>query len=324
MQFAHPYLLVLLIALPLVARQWISPRRAKLRLGYSDFRLLPARTLPIRVMLADAMPVLPLAALGLFIIALARPQIPFAPEEQSTEGIDIMLALDISGSMNTQDFGAGSRFDAAHKVLGKFVNDSKNDRLGLVIFASDAFTQCPLTLDTQMVSLLLDQVSVTMDGRIQDGTAIGMAIATAARRLEKSEAKSKLIILLTDGINNRGRIDPQTAAKAAAALGIKVYAVGVGRAMQLPPGQAPPPNYEGIDENALKRIAEATNGQYFRATDPKALDDIYEGIRKMEKTRFVAKRERRVVECFSRFLWPGLVLLLAYMLLNATYLRKAP
>jgi len=321
MQFAHPYLLLLLTALPVLARQWISPRRARLRLGYSDFRLLPARTLPFRVMLAEALPLLPLAALGMFILALARPQIPFAPEEQSTEGIDIMLTLDISSSMLTQDFGAGSRFDAAREVLGRFVNTSKNDRLGLVIFASDAFTQCPLTLDTQMVSLLLDQVQV---GMIKDGTAIGMAIATAARRLEKSEAKSKLIILLTDGINNKGRIDPQTAAKAAAALGIKVYAVGVGRALQLPPGQTPPPNYEGIDESALKRIAEATNGQYFRATDPKALDAIYEGIRKMEKTRFIAKRERRVVESFGRFLWPGLVLLLAYMVLNATYLRKAP
>jgi Ca-activated chloride channel family protein len=321
MQFAHPYLLFVLLVLPLLARQWIGARRERLRLVYSDFRLLPLKITPPRVILAELLPLLPLAAMGLFIIALARPQLPLAPEEQSTEGIDIMLALDLSSSMLTQDFGMESRFEAAKEVLSRFVSTSHNDRLGLVVFADGAFTQCPLTLDTQVVSLLLDQVQI---GMIKDGTAIGMAIATAARRLEKSDAKSKLIILLTDGINNRGRIDPLTAARAAAAVGVRIYTVGVGRVLQLQPGQQPPPDYDGIDEDALRKIAESTDGQYFRATDPTTLDAIYDGIRKMEKTRFVAKRERRVVETFPQFLWPGLALLLAYMALNATYLRKAP
>ena len=219
---------------------------------------------------AALLPWLRLAAFVLLVLALARPQTQAAVEQDAGQGIDIMLTMDISGSMLAEDFEPKNRFVVAQETLERFANETQNDRLGLVIFARQAFTQCPLTLDHEMVAQLIRQVQ---QGMIDDGTAVGMAIATAAHRLRESKAKSKVIILMTDGMNNSGKIDPLTAAKAAAALGIRIYAIGVGKE-----GGAPIPLYRGVlgkqydrnpdgtlkltevDEETLKKVA-ATTGE---------------------------------------------------------------
>ncbi len=287
-----------------------------------------------RAWLTRQLPWVRLPALALLIIACARPQIPAGVREIGGAGIDIMLVLDISGSMQAEDFRPKNRFTVAREVLREFISNAGANRLGLVVFAGKAFTQSPLAADHQIVSQLLERVQL---GMLEDGTAIGMAIATAAHRLQASQARSKIIILLTDGVNNRGEIDPPTAAEAAAALGIKIYAIGVGKEGGAP---VPDPNallgsrylvdrrgrvlMTKLDEPMLKKIAQLTNGKYFRATDAQALRQIYEQIDKMEKSEFTAKRERRFTELFTRYAAWGLGLLALQALLGATWLRKAP
>lgn len=334
MTFAYPWALVGLALLPVLGwwlARAVSAQSA--RVTYSDLRLLKRGTSG-RVLAARALPWLRLPALALLILAVARPQTPAGFQQSGDLGIDIMLVLDISGSMTAEDFRPKNRFEVAREVLQEFIKQAGVHRLGLVVFSAKAFTQCPLAADHAIVSQLLDRVHI---GMIEDGTAIGMAIATAAQRLEASKAKSKVIILLTDGVNNRGEIDPPTAAEAAASLGIKIYAIGVGRE-----GGAPIPvpdplfgkryarNQAGqilmtkLDEPMLKKIAATTGGQYFRATDADALRRIYAQIDKMEKTQFAGKRERRFDEQFARFAWPGLWLLVVQLVLGATWLRKSP
>ena len=262
------------------------------------------------------------ASLALGTVALARPQERDATVERSTEGIDVVLALDVSTSMTAEDF-VPNRFEAAKAVAAEFVRGRESDRIGLVVFAAQAYTQAPLTLDYPFLLTMLQEVRM---GLIEDGTAIGTALATATARLRDSQAASKVVILLTDGQNNRGQVDPQTAAEAAAALGVKVYAIGVGGDGRLPafgPFGGLAPRAE-VDETALRGVAEATGGRYFRATDADALREIYGEISALERTEIEETVLLDVEERYPWFLWPALLCLAAAVALSTTRLREVP
>jgi Ca-activated chloride channel family protein len=336
MTFANPAYLLLLLLLPGVV--WLHltrARRAEARLVYSDTRPLGRGRPSLRASARRLLPPARLLAALLLMVALARPQKVGSREEYEGQGIDIVLVMDISYSMRAEDFGAANRFTGAKQVLARFARGITNDRLALVVFAAEAFTQCPLTLDHEMVSGLIDQVELGMISG--DSTAIGMALATAAARLERSTSKSKVIILLTDGENNAGSIAPLDAARACQALGVRVYTIGIGSKegspvpVELPTGQkAYARNPDGslaltkLDEDLLTKIAEVTGGEYHHATDPDALQSVYGSIWKLEKSRFEMKTFRKRHELCGRFLWPGICLLGLELLAGATVLRKAP
>ncbi|HDZ13062.1 MAG TPA: VWA domain-containing protein, partial [Bacteroidetes bacterium] len=262
------------------------------------------------------------------ILALARPQSGSTHEEITTEGIDIILAMDISSSMLAEDFKPKNRIEAAKEVAEEFVKGRKNDRIGLVVFAKDSYTQCPLTLDYGILLKFIKDVKI---GIIPDGTAIGMALANAVNRLRDSKAKSKVIILLTDGRNNAGELDPVTAAQIARAMGIRIYTIGAGKkGSALYPVQDP---FFGkryvrmpvdIDENLLKQIASITGGKYFRATNTNSLREIYKEIGKMEKTKIHVKEYTKYKELFVGFLLTALIILIIEILLRNTKFRKIP
>jgi Ca-activated chloride channel family protein len=273
------------------------------------------------------------AALVLIIVALARPQKISQEKEVHTEGIDIMLALDISSSMLAEDFKPKNRIEAAKLVASEFIKERSSDQIGLVVFAGQSFTQCPLTLDYNLLLQLLDRVKIELvtGGVIEDGTAIGMAIANGVNRLRNSKAKSRVLILLTDGQNNRGEIDPLTAASAAKALGIRVYTIGVGTEGYAPyPMRDPWGNivYQqmkvDIDEELLRKIADQTGGKYFRATDAQALRNVYQEIDRLEKSKIRVHQFRQREELFGKYLFAAFLLLLAEALLTATRLRTMP
>jgi Ca-activated chloride channel family protein len=335
MTFASPWAFALLVLLPVLA--WLLARPGKTgsaALVYSDLKLLGPRAGGLRASLTRVWPWLKLVVLVLLIVAMARPKMPAGIREIGGAGIDIMLTFDISGSMQAEDFKPKNRFTVAREVLRDFIRQAGANRLGLVVFAGKAFTQCPLAADHKIVSELLERVHI---GMLEDGTAIGMALATAANRLQASQARSKVIILLTDGVNNRGEIDPLTAAEAAAALGIRIYAIGVGKQ-----GGAPVPvpdpvfgqrylrDQSGnvlltkIDEEMLRKVAEVTDGAYFRATDADALRQVFARIDKLEKSEYTGRRERLYQELCGRYLGWALILLTVQILLGATWLRKAP
>ena len=334
MDFASPYFLLGLLLLPLLG-PWLH-RPGDMRssaVRYSEVRVL-TEGVSVRPALVRALPWLGLLALALLIVGMARPRRLHEVGTISAEGIDIVLTLDISGSMKAEDFRPKNRFIVARDVLRRFIAGTHGDRLSLVVFAKQAFTQCPLTLDYGVLEGLLNQVEI---GMIDDGTAVGMAIATAASRLEKSQATSRVIILLTDGVNNAGQIDPVTAAKTAGALGIKIYAVGVGsrEGARIPVddpifGRVYARNPDGtyqrtkLDEETLGKVAQLSGGKYFRAADPDALERIYEEIRKLEKSKFEMKEYRHYQELAGKFLWPAIVLLALQAFLSCTWLRKAP
>jgi Ca-activated chloride channel family protein len=334
MEFAEPWWLGLLILVPVVA--WLLRRPGDGRSGgitYPDVWSL-RRNVSARLLAARALPWLSVIALALLIVAMARPRQLQEVVQVSAEGIDIVLTLDISGSMRAEDFQPDNRFVVAKRVLQRFIEGTEGDRLALVVFAGKAFTQCPLTLDHDMLLRLLDDVEL---GMVEDGTAVGMAIATGAARLEKSEAESRVIILLTDGRNNAGAIDPVTAAKAAGAIGVKVYAVGVGteEGARIPIddrflGRTYARNPDGsfkrtkMDEETLREVAELSGGRYFRAADPDALQSIYEEIRSLEKSRFETTEYRRYEELAGRLIIPAAALLGLQVLLSCTWLRKVP
>lgn len=334
MSFAAPWWLSLLLLLPLVGWFLRQPGgRESGALRYPDASKMPGRA-TARVRAARALPWLSVVVLALMIVAMARPQRLQEVGTVSSEGIDIMLALDISGSMRAMDMGARNRFEVAREVMREFIARSSGDRLGLVVFSGQAFTQCPLTTDYRMVARLLEEVEM---GMVADGTAIGMAIVTAAARLEDSEAKSRVVILLTDGVNNTGAIDPITAARAAAALGIRIYPVGIGT----PTGGRVPfedPVFGGgyareadgsyrimeFDEEQLRQIAALTDGSYFSAEDPAALRSIYEEIRALEKSEIKTTEYRRYEELAPRLIWSAVAVLLLQIALASTWLRKIP
>lgn len=273
--------------------------------------------------------VLRLLALSFLIIALARPRLENERQTIYAEGIDIMMVLDLSGSMLAEDFEPKNRIEAAKEVAIDFINHRISDRIGLVVFAGQSYTQCPLTLDYNLLKTLIAKLEA---GQLaEDGTAIGLAIATAANRLRDSQAKTKLIILLTDGQNNAGEIEPITAAELAAALGIKIYTVGAGTQ-----GYANYPFEDplfgkrymrvkvDVDDATLTRIAELTGGRYFRATDYESLRKIYREIDALEKTKVEVETYTEYKEEFVQFLVPALLCLALEVLLLQTRLRRVP
>lgn len=266
--------------------------------------------------------------LALLIMAIARPTSNKSWKNVNTEGIDIMLATDVSASMLAKDFEP-NRLEAAKKVASNFIDGRPNDRMGLVIYEGESFSQCPLTTDHRV---LLDLLEGTETGMLKSGTAIGMGLATAVNRLKNSDAKSKVIILLTDGVNNRGKIAPKTAAKLAKEKGIRIYTIGVGsRGKALSPvGVYPNGKYEykrvkvRIDEETLQEAARITNGAYFRATDNEKLKQIYERIDELEKSKIKVTEHSEKNEEYHAFLMIGGLLLLLDRLLIHTVHRSIP
>ena len=325
--FASPWVLGLLI-LPLAFVLWALLRDKQL---YPTLRLpilagVRTHARPWRGFIKKYLFVLRAIGMTLLIIALARPQTSFSEEEVSTEGIDIIIALDVSSSMLAADFKPNRLLAAKEKAL-EFIESRPNDRMGLVIFAGESFTQCPLTIDHVVIKRMLAEVK---NGLIEDGTAIGMGLATAVIRLRDSETMSKVVILLTDGVNNAGFIDPLTAVEAANEHKVRVYTVGVGKK-----GTAPFPvqtmtgvqyrNMEvEIDEDLLKQIAQRTGGKYFRAVDNEALGQVYDEIDRLEKSRIQVSRFTRKTEKFHLFLIIGGLLFLLELLLRYTVVRSIP
>ncbi len=271
--------------------------------------------------------ILRLLVIGLLLVGMARPRTTSGGENVYTEGIDIVLLFDISGSMLAEDLRP-NRIEAARRVMMDFIDARTNDRIGLVIFSGESFTQCPMTLDYRV---LKNQLAAVKQGLIEDGTAIGMAIAQGVNRLKESKTKSKVIILLTDGVNNRGEIDPLTATQIAQTFGIRIYSIGVGTNQ----GEAPFPvqtpfgtRYQNmpvdVDEKTLTKIAEMTGGQYFRATNNRTLKNIYSEIDELEKTRIEVRAYRSYTELFYDWVWIGLIGLALELLLSQSYLRKLP
>ncbi len=331
MQLADPWWLLALAPIPFVVRAARRPlRRAAVR--FPSLGLL--RTIAPRGAGSRRLVLLALraAALAAIAVALARPQAGSAATKIHREGVDVMLAVDISGSMLAEDFTLGNeranRLQAVKSVVKEFVTARPEDRIGLVLFAARPYTQCPLTLDHGWLLQNLDRAQV---GMIEDGTAIGSALATAVNRLRPSTAKSKFVVLLTDGQSNAGKITPQTAADAAAALGIKVYTVGAGTR-----GMAPYPTQDffgnkvyrpmqvDIDEPTLQKIAATTHARYFRATDTPTLKEIYAEIDRSEKSEFEAPEYLDYRELYPWLVWPALALVLVEIGLGETLLRKLP
>ncbi len=267
-----------------------------------------------------------LLALSCIILALARPQVKFDETETEGQGIDIVLCIDVSGSMTAQDF-TPNRMEAAKKVAIDFVNHRQSDRIGVVIFAGESFTQCPLTTDHYV---LKTQISQIRNGLLEDGTAIGSGLATSVDRLRNSKAKSKVIILLTDGVNNGGLIDPSTAKEIAKTFKIKVYTIGVGTdgyaptPVSTPMGIVMQSQKVSIDEGLLKNIATETGGKYFRATNNRSLENIYNEINKMEKSKVEIITFHRYSEKFYPFIFAAMGFLLIEIILRYTLFRKFP
>ncbi|MCE5251816.1 VWA domain-containing protein [bacterium] len=263
------------------------------------------------------------AALIVLIFAMARPQSGTTFHTRTARGIDIILAMDISSSMAAMDFDPLTRFEASKKVVNEFIENRMSDRIGIVVFSAQSFTLCPLTLDYDMLREFLDRA---WESRIEDGTAIGSAIATSVNRLRTSDAKSKIIILLTDGMNNRGNIDPLTAARLAETMKIKIYAIGVGtegKALFKMNGR-PYWTETHIDEESLREVAKITGGKYYRAKNERELQGIYAEINKLETTKIDYKEWVEYDERYAGLLKAGFILLLLSFLLDRTILRRLP
>ncbi|NOY53387.1 MAG: VWA domain-containing protein [Deltaproteobacteria bacterium] len=328
-RFDDPWNLILLLIIPI--RIFFHQRRQRGALLFSG--LQTAKSLPRTGTVSASWGPLLLrsAALLFLIVALARPQSGRTTTEVLTKGIDIMLTLDTSGSMKALDFEIKgkriNRLAVVKKVVAKFIKGREHDRMGMVVFAGNAYTQCPLTLDRGVLLTLLDRVEI---GPAGDGTAIGSALATAVKRLKDSKAKSKVVILLTDGRNNTGKIDPETAAELAKNYNIKVYCIGAGTKGPAPFlvdsffGKRYVYQNVDIDEKTLKMIAATTGGRYFRATDTKGLEAIYKKIDSMEKTKVKVKEYSEYTEEFAWFLIPGLFFLGLEVVLENTFWRKIP
>lgn len=321
------FLYLLIIPVLMLAGYLLTQHRANASLRSSSLAMFSNQKGNLKVHLRHLPALLRIIAFSLLVVALARPQSTSSWENSKTEGIDIVLSLDISGSMLAEDFKP-NRLEAAKDVAIQFITNRPSDRIGLVVYSRESFTQCPLTSDHPVLINLFKDVK---QGMIEDGTAIGYGLATAVSRLKESNAKSRVIILLTDGENNAGEISPATAAELAQAFGIKVYTIGVGTK-----GLAPMPatDFFGrkvyrqvevrIDEETLKQIADISGGKYFRATNKEALTKIYEEIDQMEKTELDVKKYSKKHEEYLPFvLMAGLALLLEVVLRLSVY-RNLP
>ncbi len=324
-EFANPNLFYLLIILaPMIAWYIWKTQSRNQSIQFSSLKAFERQKTSYKVYLRHLLFVFRILALALIVVVLARPQSTDKWKNISTEGIDIVMALDISSSMLAQDLKP-NRLEAAKNVADDFIEERINDRIGLVVFSGESFTQCPVTTDHNVLINLLKEIKI---GMIEDGTAIGMGLANAVNRLKESEAKSKIVILLTDGENNQGDISPLTAAEIAANYNIRVYTIGVGTV-----GQAPYPfeTFMGtqtqmvdvnIDEPTLKEISKITDGQYFRATDNKTLADIYKEIEQLEKTKINVSEFSNKNEEFFWFAVVASLLLLLEFALRHTLLKS--
>ena len=328
MHFASPYYLWLLaLIVPMIAYYVWRVRQGGAAIQISTVEGVLRAPKSVRYYLRHLPFVLRTAAYALLVMALARPQGIEQNVRTSTEGIDIMLSIDVSGSMLARDFKP-DRITAAKEVAASFISDRVGDRLGLVVFAGEAFTQSPLTTDQSTLQTLLARIR---SGLIEDGTAIGNGLATAINRLRESEAKSKVIILLTDGVNNQGQIAPMTAAEIAKAQGIRVYTIGVGTE-----GMAPYPAIDmfgnltfvnqkvEIDEKVLKAISDMTGGRYFRATDKEKLKAVYDEINQLEKSKIEVMEHISYHELFLTWALAALGLLFTEFLLSNLVLKRIP
>jgi len=325
MTFAHPWFFLLLALVPVFAWWMLRKRRGSLR--YSDLSFLAAA--PNRGRWLRAIPVA-LYSLGLVFItvALARPQRGRQFQEVETQGIDIMVCLDISGSMKAEDFSPRNRLNVAKERAKEFIAKRAGDRIGLVVFSATSLTQCPLTLDRNILDALIDRLDF---GMLEDGTAIGMGLGSAIARLRKSKAKEQVIILLTDGVNNTGDIDPITAAQTATSFGVKIYTIGVGSRDEVPyPVEDPVFGRRYVrvkielDSETLQRIADITGGRSFLATDAEGLKLIYDEIDRMEPTTFKVKRHTVYNEKAGTPLLLALLLVTAGALSASVLLRRLP
>ena len=321
MRFANwPYLLLIPVLLYL-----FSGKRKKAALNFSSISVIRAAGLKETIKGKIGRYII-LAGLILFCIALARPQLLDQSLPLKREGIDIVLVLDVSGSMRSVDFEP-SRLEAARETMDKFIQQRNQDRISLVIFAGTAYTRIPLTLDHNILRASLQEVDVTSVN--QDGTAIGMGISVALNRLKKSEAESKVVVLVTDGVNNAGSIDPLTAARLASEMGVRIYTIGVGTDETIMPvyimGQKRYQRYAGgLDEELLREIAETTGGKYYRARDPKALDNIFKEINRLEKTSFERDNFQQYRELAYPLILAGLFLILIGLFLDRYYYIRIP
>ena len=325
MTFANPgYLFLLLLLIPVVGWYiWkLRNTRAAVQLSYTESLLRHPKSM--RVWLIHVPFVLRVVTITLLALALARPQLSNRWQSESTEGIDIMMALDISGTMLGEDLKP-NRLEAAKAVATEFVLSRPNDQIGLVVFAGESFTQCPLTTDHAVLVNLFQSVKF---GMIEDGTAIGLGLANAVNRMKDSPTKSKVVILLTDGSNNRGDIDPQTAAEIAKTFNIRVYAIGVGSysdqvrvPMYTPYGVQYGTMSSEFDETTLRNIAQLTGGEYFRATDNNSLRNIYQQIDQLEKTKIRVREYSKRTEHFMPFLTAALLCLLLEVLIRFFVIR---
>lgn len=329
MEFASPKILwFLLLLLPLVGYYIYRTRQGGASVAVSTTETVRRAPRTFRYYLRHIPFVLRCAALSLIVVAIARPQSAEHYTNTTTEGIDIVLAVDVSTSMLAKDF-IPDRLSVAKEVASEFISDRTGDRIGIVVFAGESFTQSPLTTDQSSLQTMLGRIT---SGVIEDGTAIGNGLATSINRLRESDSKSKVVILLTDGVNNRGEISPLTAAKIAKDMGIKVYTIGIGKR-----GTAPYPVFDErgrevdvvnmkveIDEKMLRNIASQTGGEYFRATDKKTLEAIYEQINTLEKSRIEVENRTTLHEEYLVFVLWALAALLLEFIINRVVLKRIP
>ncbi len=326
-EWANPEYLWLLVIIPvLIVWYWFSHRKMEPELVFSGNKVFQDMPKSSKTYLSHLLFVIRLVVLSLLIIALARPQSVSSKQNINIEGIDIVMALDVSSSMLARDLKP-NRLEAAKSVSKDFISKRPNDRVGLVIFSGEAFTQVPLTTDHQMIYSLFREIE---SGIIEDGTAIGDGLATSVSRLKDSQAISKVIILLTDGVNNSGSLDPRSAAELAKLYGIRVYTIGVGTQgyapypMQTPYGVQMQNVEVQIDEDLLKQIAEKTGGQYFRAQDNTSLKAIYNEIDQLEKSKIDIQEFKKKHEQFMPFALWALGLFVLEVLLKFMVFRKFP
>ena len=323
--FANPNLLWLLLSIPVLLGYYIwRNKKEKAAFLYSSLEAFNQVPVSIKIRLRHSLVALRLIGIGLIIVALARPQNRSSFKDVQTEGIDIVLAMDISSSMLAQDFKP-NRIEASKQIAMEFIDGRPNDRIGLVIFSGESFTQCPLTTDHAVIKNMFAGIKT---GMINDGTAIGMGLSTALNRIQNSNAKSKVVILLTDGVNNQGSIAPLTAAEIAKTFGVRVYTIGIGtlgKALS-PVARYPDGSFEydyidvEIDEAMLTQMADMTGGKYFRATGNSKLKQIYQEIDKLEKTKFEERSFTNKEEKYFGFvLAAGVSLLLEFILRHTLY-----
>lgn len=334
--FASPEAFFLLIPLVLLLLwSWWSERQKRPSLQYSSLKLFESLTPSLRVRLMFVPPLLKAVALALVITALARPQKADTQVKRNVEGIDIMIALDISDSMLIEDMKPLNRLEAAKETIAAFVKGRSSDRIGVIIFAGESFTLVPLTLDYDLILSRIAEITTAQQARIKDGTALGVSLANAAGRLKDSTAKTRVVIFMTDGENNSGTIDPETGLSIAAGYGVKIYSIGLGKSG---PTRIPvytrdvfgnkiktyQPFESTVNDDLLSRMASQTGGKYFRASKEDSLAGVFKEIDGLEKTKIDVNKYVRYTELYMKYLVWALVIYLAALGLRLTWLRRVP